>query len=196
MDEIPLFPLPVALFPGGRLPLQIFEPRYLDLVKRCTRDSTGFGIVLIVEGHQALRALDDPLPSIAHCGTYCKIVDFDQSPSGALSILVEGQAKFAIRDHYERSDRLMMAQVEFLAEESQAPVPDGQAHLAELLTTLMEHESVRCLGLECDLGQAREVGARLAELLPGPSHFKQRLLEMKDPLARLKEIEKLVERMR
>ena len=195
MKEIPLFPLPLVLFPGGRLPLQIFEPRYLDMVKRCARDDTGFGIVMIVEGHQALRAPDDPLPTISHCGTYCQIVDFDQSAKGLLSILVEGRAKFAIRDHFERPDRLMMAQVEFLASETQRPVPDEQGHLSELLTTLMEHESVRCLGLECDLGQASDVSARLAELLPCPNSFKQRLLEMKDPVVRLKEIEKLVERM-
>jgi Lon protease-like protein len=195
MSEIPIFPLPSVLFPGGRLPLQIFEPRYLDLVKNCLRDNTGFGIVMIVEGEQMLSNPDQQLPSISHCGTYCTIVDFDQMPSGVLSVLVEGQAKFVIRDQYEQADRLMMANVEFLALEEEAAVPADREHLSSLLVSLMEHEAVRNLGLECDLERAGEVGARLTELLPCPNHFKQRLLEMKDPLVRLGELDKLVERI-
>ncbi len=55
MAEIPLFPLPMVLFPGGKLPLQIFEPRYLDMVKNCMREEIGFGVILIEEGQQVLK---------------------------------------------------------------------------------------------------------------------------------------------
>lgn len=195
MNEIPIFPLPLVLFPGGRLPLQIFETRYLDMVKGCLRAETGFGIVMIVEGDQVLGSPDDQLPTVSHCGTYVKIVDFDQLPNGMLSVLVEGEKKFVIRDQYEQADRLMLANVEFLALEEEVSVPEEQEHLSSLLESLMEHEAVRKLGLECNFDQAREVGARLTELLPSPNQFKQRLLEMKDPLVRLGEIDKLVERI-
>ncbi len=195
MNEIPIFPLPLVLFPGGRLPLQIFETRYLDMVKGCLRNETGFGIVMIVEGEQVLGSPDDQLPMVSHCGTYVKIVDFDQLPNGMLSILVEGEKKFVIRDQYEQADRLMLANVEFLEMEEEVSVPEEQEHLSSLLESLMEHEAVQKLGLECNLDQAREVGARLTELLPSPNQFKQRLLEMKDPLVRLGEIDKLVERI-
>ena len=195
MKEIPLFPLPLVLFPGGRLPLTIFEPRYLDMVRRCMREESGFGVVMITEGEHVLGNPDEQLPAVSHCGTYCRIVDFDQTAEGLLSIVVEGEQKFVIRDQYEQADRLMMASVEFLALESDVEVPEEREHLAGLLESLMEHEAVQRLGLHCDLGLARHVGARLTELLPCPNHFKQRLLELKDPLVRLSEIDKLVEQL-
>ena len=195
MKEIPLFPLPLVLFPGGRLPLQVFETRYLDMVKRCLRDSSGFGVVMITEGNQILSNPEEQLPEISHCGTYCEIVDFDQHSNGLLSIVAEGKRKFAIRDQYELPDRLMMAQVEFIEEEEEVAMPEEREHLSGLLESLMSHEAVQRLGLSCDLGQAVEVSARLTELLPCPNHFKQRLLELKDPLVRLSELDKLVERI-
>lgn len=195
MKEIPLFPLPLVLFPGGKLPLQIFEPRYLDMVKQCLKEDAGFGVVMITEGEQTLGDPEEQLPEISQCGTYCRIVDFDQLESGVLSVVVEGQHKFVIRDQYEQPDRLMMASVEFLAVEEDAAVPEEREHLTGLLESLMAHEAVQRLGLNCDLGRATEVGARLTELLPCPNHFKQRMLEMKDPLVRLSELDKLVERI-
>lgn len=194
-NDIPLFPLPLVLFPGGRLPLQVFETRYLDMVRDCLKQGAGFGIVMITEGSQSLENLDEQLPEVSHCGTLCRIVDFDQLENGMLSIVVEGTKKFVIRDQYEQSDRLMRASVEYLAEEEAVAVPEEREHLSGLLESLMEHEAVQRLGLHCDLADSRQVGARLTELLPCPNHFKQRLLEMKDPLVRLVELDKLVERI-
>ncbi len=195
MAEIPLFPLPMVLFPGGKLPLQIFEPRYLDMVKNCMREEIGFGVILIEEGQQVLKNAEQQLPSIAHCGTYCSIVDFDQQRNGLLQITVEGQTKFAVRDQYENPDRLMLAQVEFLPEEEDIPVPDNKQHLVNLLETLTQHKSVQQLGLSINFETARDVGGRLAELLPCPNDFKQRMLEMKNPVIRLSELEKQLLRM-
>jgi Lon protease-like protein len=195
MKEVPLFPLPLVLFPGGKLSLQIFEARYLDMVKWCLREQTGFGVVMITDGDRILAGPDDQLPEISYCGTYCTIVDFDQSSNGMLSIVVIGNRKFVVRDQYEQPDRLMMSDVEFLAIEEEVAVPEERQHLSGLLESLMAHEAVRRLGLDCDLGRAVEVGSRLTELLPCPNHFKQRMLEMKDPLVRLGELDKLVKRM-
>lgn len=165
------------------------------MVKRCLVKQAGFGIVMITDGEQTLVSADDHLPAISHCGTYCEIVDFDQLPNGILSIVVQGRQKFVVRDQYEQADRLMLADVEFLANEEEVAVPQDQEHLSGLLESLMAHEAVQRLGLNCDLGQATEVGARLTELLPCPNHFKQRMLEMKDPLVRLSALDKLVERI-
>lgn len=195
MAHIPLFPLPLVVFPGGKLPLQIFETRYVDMVKRCLREGNGFGVIMITEGDQVLRDTQQQLPAVSHCGTYCTIVDFDELPNGMLGIIAEGQKKFVIRDQYEQIDRLMMGDVEFLADEEDADMPEDQEHLSSLLESLMSHEAVQSLGLSCDMTQAVDVGARLTELLPCPNHFKQRMLEMKDPLVRLTELDKLVERI-
>ena len=193
MAHIPLFPLPLVVFPGGRLPLQIFETRYVDMVKRCLREGSGFGVIMITEGDQVLRDTEQQLPSVSRCGTYCSIVDFDELPNGMLGIMAEGVKKFVIRDEYEQVDRLMMGDVEFLPDETTADMPDEQEHLSSLLESLMSHEAVQRLGLGCDMTQAGEVGARLTELLPCPNEFKQRMLEIKDPLIRLGELDKMVD---
>jgi len=165
------------------------------MVKQCLREGTGFGVVMITEGDQVLADPEQQLPSVSHCGTYCTIVDFDELPNGMLGIMAEGQKKFVIRDEYEQVDRLMVGDVEFLVDEEKTEMPEDQEHLSSLLESLMSHEAVQRLGLNCDMTQAVEVGARLTELLPCPNHFKQRLLEMKDPLVRLVELDKLVERI-
>ncbi len=195
MQEIPLFPLPLVLFPGGNLELQIFEIRYLDMVKRCMRENTGFGIIMIEEGEQVLQETVHSLPAVSHYGTYCRIIDFDQRQNGMLGITVQGERKFVILDQFEGQNRLMMAQVQFMEEEGKAPLPERHEHLASLLDTLVEHEAVKKSGLKIDFGEALEVGARLTELLPCPNSQKQRLLEMRDPLARLTELEKLIEQL-
>ncbi len=195
MAEIALFPLPLVLFPGGRTPLQIFEPRYLDMVKNCMREEIGFGVVLIKDGDQVLRNLDQQLPAVAHSGTYCTIVDFDQKANGLLEITIEGQVKYAIRDQYESENRLMMAQVEFLPLEDDMPIPENKQHLVTLLESLTQHDAVAGLSLQIDFNDARDVGGRLTELLPCSNDFKQRMLEMKNPVARLGELEKLILKM-
>ena len=193
MAHIPLFPLPLVIFPGGKLPLQIFEARYVDMIKHCLRDGTGFGVIRITEGEQVLRDPEQQLPSVSRCGTYCTIADFDELPNGMLGIMAEGMKKFVIRDEYEQSDRLMMGYIEFLGDEKDVDMPAEKEHLSSLLESLMSHEAVQRVGLGCDMTQAVEVGARLTELLPCSNGFKQRMLEIKDPLVRLSELDKLVE---
>jgi len=195
MAEIPLFPLPAVLFPGGKLPLQIFEQRYLDMVTNCMRDDVGFGIIMITEGSQVLSDSERQLPSVAQCGTYARIVDFDQRTDGVLQIMVEGELKFSLRNQHESAVKLMRGQVEFLPLEARDSVPDDKHHLVELLKSLAAHEAIKSLNLQFSPDIASDVGARLTELLPCPNEFKQRMLEMKDPLDRLVELEKELLRM-
>jgi len=89
--EIPLFPLNAVLFPGGSLPLRIFEARYIDLVRNCMRSGDGFGIVLIVEGPEA----GGPAQT-CDVGTYARIIDFSQQPDGLLGIHAVGERRFRI----------------------------------------------------------------------------------------------------
>ncbi|MFT7243865.1 MAG: Lon protease-like protein [Candidatus Azotimanducaceae bacterium] len=195
MAEIPLFPLQMVLFPGGKATLQIFETRYLDMVRDCLRAEVGFGLVLIKEGEQVLYDADQQLPSVAHCGTYCTIVDFDQHASGNLQITVQGEVKFSVRDQYESADRLMLAQVEFLPLEDETRIPQNKQHLVSLLESLANHDAVKALGLEVDFADARDVSARLAELLPCSNEFKQKMLEIRNAEVRLSEIERLILKM-
>ena len=159
------------------------------------RDDTGFGIIMIEHGLQALSDSGQSLPAVCHYGTYSKIIDFNQLDNGMLGITVRGERKFVVLDHFEGPNRLMMAEVEYLMDEELLPLPQQHEHLASLLGTLVEHEAVKKAGLDIDFGQALEVGARLTELLPCTNSQKQRLLEMRDPIARLGELDKLVKQM-
>ena len=80
--DIPLFPLGTVLFPGGPLHLRIFEPRYLDMVSRCLREQSRFGVVAIKEGSEVGAATTFTV------GTTGEIVDWRQEADGLLGITV------------------------------------------------------------------------------------------------------------
>ena len=123
-EEIALFPLNTVLFPGGPLVLRIFEARYLDLVKRCMRDGTGFGVVQIREGQEAGG------PALTFdVGTYARIVDFSQQPDGLLGIRALGERRFRIVERRRARDGLNLADVEWLPVDPPTPLPEAYAEL-------------------------------------------------------------------
>lgn len=194
--EIPLFPLRTVLFTGGRLPLRIFEPRYMDMVSYCMKEQTGFGVVLIREGTDARLSPEDEQPRIFNIGTYASIVDFNRLADGLLGIITTGGAKFRVLASYERADHLMMGEVEMLPDEQTLAVATEYQPLVEILRDFMEHPMVRKMNLQVDFGDARAVSWRLAELLPVEPEIKQSMLQMNHPRERLAELRRLIERMR
>ena len=88
--QIPIFPLGSVLFPGGVLPLRIFEPRYIDMVSKCMRESSEFGVVLIRQGAEARLSRDTEQPEIFTVGTMARIIDFSQADHGLLGIVAQG----------------------------------------------------------------------------------------------------------
>ncbi|HSG89492.1 MAG TPA: LON peptidase substrate-binding domain-containing protein [Pseudomonadales bacterium] len=195
LEGVPLFPLGTVLFPGGLLPLQIFETRYLDMVKGCMRDDRPFGVVLIQEGRESRRTNDDAAPRVAEVGTLARIIDFTQLNNGLLGITAQGVERFRLLRTREQADRLLVADVMPLAEAGPAPVPDEYASLVEILQQLVEHPAVNRLGIEVDWDDARSVAGRLADLLPVSPQRKQTVLEVDDPLIRLAELERVVHAM-
>ncbi|MBL4827474.1 MAG: LON peptidase substrate-binding domain-containing protein [Spongiibacteraceae bacterium] len=102
---IPLFPLSAVLLPHGRMPLQIFEPRYLDLVSECLKTDTGFGVVWLSQGSEVLTkpTQNSVNGTYANIGTYAKIVDWDKLSNGLLGITVEGEKKFRLLSSQKKS---------------------------------------------------------------------------------------------
>ena len=180
-DEIPLFPLGTVLFPGGPLPLRIFEARYIDLVRRCLRDGTGFGVVLIREGVEAGG------PALTYdVGTYARIVDFSQQPDGLLGIHAAGERRFRILERRRERDGLNVAEVEWLQETSFQALPQEFAELAPALDAILAQVGEPYASLERRLDDAAWVAGRLAEILPIPPGHKQHCLELDDPVERLR----------
>ncbi len=195
-EIIPLFPLQTALFIGGRLSLQIFEPRYLDMIKRCMREETGFGVVLIRQGRDARLGAEDPPPQVFEVGTYARIIDFNPLENGLLGIVAEGERTFQVHTTREQRDHLMMADVSWRDPEPRAPMPDRYDELVEVLKQLLAHPMIARLGLSVAYDDARQVGWRLAELLPIEAEIKQSLLQMNSPVERLSELHRLVSKLR
>jgi Lon protease-like protein len=179
VDVIPLFPLNVVLFPGGPLPLRIFEPRYVDMVKRCMRESAPFGVVLIRDGAETGAA------ETCAVGTSARIVDFHQLPDGLLGLSCLGERRFRIRSHRRQTDGLNIGEVEWLSVEPAMAVPDRHSRLAELLHSVLPQLGELYQGLETHLEDAAWVGHRLAEILPIELADKQFCLELDDPVQRL-----------
>ncbi|MEQ9021384.1 MAG: LON peptidase substrate-binding domain-containing protein [Pseudomonadales bacterium] len=197
IQEIPLFPLRVVLFPGGKLELQIFEQRYIDLVRQSLRENTGFGICLLKQGEEFIQ--EGSQQTIHRTGTYAVIVDWDQLESGLLGITVQGESKFRIEECWSAASGLLMAKVNFSNIDGlgKQPIPLGDefSGLADLLQNLENHPLVERKNLDIDYSNLWDVGWRLSELIPIESEVKQQLLELDDPFERIESIEKLVSEM-
>lgn len=182
--EIPLFPLRTVLFPGGFLPLRIFEQRYLNMVRDCARADTGFGVCLILEGEEAAAPV-----KTAEVGTHARIVDWYTLEDGLLGVSAVGTVRFATESTWQQDDGLLRARVRVLPEPAPRLLPEAYSLLAEVLGRFMEKAGHQYPSWsEESLQDAVWVGYRLAELLPLGGIEKQHLLELFDPLERLQSL--------
>jgi Lon protease-like protein len=177
--SIALFPLNIVLFPGGPLPLRIFETRYLDMVRSCMRGDQRFGVALIREGGEVGPA------ETFDVGTMAKIIDFHQLSDGFLGLSCIGEQRFRIVSRSRQADGLNLAQIDWVAAEPPMAVPERHARLAELLKTVLPELGEVYAGIEMHLDDAAWVGHRLAEILPIAVTEKQFCLELADPIQRL-----------
>lgn len=197
--DLPLFPLRTVLFPGGILPLRIFEPRYVDMIRWCMRESQGFGVVLLREGSDVLEgnAADAAKQQGAHIfdiGTAAQIIDFDQADNGLLGIVAQGTEKFSVQSRYVETDGLMRARVRTLPEVAQ-PLAPGYEAMVSVLKDLLTHPLIQELDPQVDFEQDSSVGHRLADLLPIAPELKQWLLEMSDAEQRLQELQDIIKQL-
>ena len=190
LPDVPLFPLRTVLFPGGQLALRIFEPRYLDMVRECARQDSGFGVCLILQGRET------GAPAVpAAVGTIARITDFHTGGDGLLAIVAEGGARFRVARSRARSDGLLRGTVVLWPAEPPQEVPVEFALLQSIAERLVEtmapHFRHAPRSMYDDAGW---VGFRLAELLPLDVEEQQRMLELTDPLQRLAELRDVLPR--
>lgn len=185
--ELPLFPLQTVLFPGGRLPLRIFEQRYLGMAKACLRDGTPFGVCLIREG----REVGEPaLPEETGCTA--RLVEWDMPQLGLLQVVARGERRFRVRRRRVQADGLALAEIELLPETRDAPI-DAQGDLcARVLRRIVEATPPGLVEAPPRFDSADWVSARLAELLPLSLASKQRLLEMDEARDRIEVLRRLI----
>ena len=169
LDDLPLFPLHAVLFPGGRLPLRIFEQRYMEMAKGCLRDGAPFGVCLILEG----KEVGEPAVP-AEVGCLARLSSWDMPQLGVLQVVALGKQRFRVLSQRAQPDGLLRACVALLDEpDSDVPPQLGCVRLMERI--LEEHPTL--FERPWRLDSAAWLTGRLAEVLPLPLALKQELLE-------------------
>jgi hypothetical protein len=180
---LPLFPLQTVLFPGGPLALRIFEPRYLDMVRRCLKEQAGFGVTTILEGSEA-----GAVTHLATVGTRARLVDFDPLPDGLLGITCIGEQRFRVQRRWQQADGLHLAEVAYLGAPAAQALPPELAHLADLLREVLPKLGPGYAHVEPRYEDAGWVADRWAEVLPLATEERLSLLELDAPLERLAQV--------
>ena len=187
MLNIPLFPLRTVLYPGGPLPLRIFESRYLDMVSRCLKDDQPFGVLLIKEGEETGKA-----PGTYTVGTLARIMDWYQGSDGILGITAIGELRFRVKSVRKMPDGLLVGEVETLDNEPRQPLPDRYKPLAEILSAVLDDLGKLYESFERHYDDASWVSYRFAEILPVGTTQKQFWLEHEQPIERLELIDRVL----
>jgi uncharacterized protein len=206
--SLPLFPLGTVLYPGGLLPLRIFEVRYLDMIGKCRKNGAPFGVVALTQGSEVRRA--DPgqtvgggfaLEEFNAVGTLASIAAFSAPQPGLMSIRCEGAQRFRIFNREKLKHGLWIADVTRLDEDQGVPVPDDLQPCADALGKLIRSLQQRDLSEDqmpvappFRLDDCGWVSNRWCELLPIPLELKQRLMELDNPLLRLELVSDILER--
>jgi Lon protease-like protein len=185
----PLFPLNTVLFPGGPLPLRIFETRYVDMVRHCMRERCPFGVLLIRTGSEVGAGASGDTSEV---GTTARIVDFNSLPDGLLGITCIGERKFKVTKRWQQGDGLNVGDIEYVAAEERVDLPGEFQHLGELLRKVLPELGDLYADVPKHFDDAAWVGCRLAEILPISMSERQYCLELDDPIVRLARLSPLI----
>ena len=188
-----LFPLSVNVLPGAYLPLQIFEPRYIDMVSECLANSEGFCIVLFKDDENEENNEHLPYHSIA---TYVEIVDFNKLDNGLLGITVQGKHKIRIEDVWKQEDELLLGKIEKINEEDDNLSNDPEyLDLWNMVKEITNHPEIKKLNLDLDLKSSISVCYILASVLPLRPQEKQTILEFENNRDKLDYLKALIKRL-
>ena len=187
--NLPIFPLGIVALPGTIQNLQIFEPRYINMVKKCMANDHGF----VIAFQTKLSNRDDY--EVSQHGSYVEIIDFNNLPNNLLGITVKSLNKVSIKNLIQLEDGLNMAQTNPIID----PEVDDQALLAKfpeisnILSQILKHPRIANMPIEIDFNSADSVAYHLAGLIPIPWTYKQSLLEAFDASQRLLILSKYIE---
>jgi Lon protease-like protein len=190
--NVPLFPLNTVLFPGGRLPLRIFEQRYMDMVKVCIKDNLPFGVCLLEQGAE----VDAPGQALAQpngFGTLARIGDWDMPQFGVLNVTTRGDERFRIISTQREKSGLLRGEVELIDAPPAEPIPRDYGRLVALLRVIIVDMADSAPPEPHRFDDAGWVGYRFCEVLPISNAARQKLLELDDDISRLEIIFRFLE---
>ncbi len=208
LESLPLFPLGTVLYPGGVLPLRIFEVRYLDMIGKCHKVGAPFGVVGLTRGSEVLRAPADPPTGDAFAdegfhdvGTLATITELVRPQPGLMEIRCVGTQRFVLTRREKLRHGLWVGDVRQMPDDLATPVPPDLEPIAEALGRLVARlqeqgmaEEQLPLQLPLQLGDCGWVANRWCELLRLPLEMQQRLMELDNPLVRLELVGDILQR--
>lgn len=200
--QLPLFPLSTVLFPGGVLPLRVFEARYMDMVRQCMKTDAPFGVVLITKGGE----VGAPAATEA-VGTVARIAAWDMPQLGLLHLRAIGGERFRIEQAEVQPDGLQVARVQPIAPDDDPPLDEQYRPCADLLQRVIDdlgrqraeddgepQDPVNSIPFEAPyrFDSSVWVGNRLCEFMPIPLRAKQKLMELQDATSRLQLVQRFL----
>ena len=195
---MPLFPLTTVLYPQGVLNLQIFEVRYLDLMKKCLRDNTPFGVISLLDGNEVRRPSEQI--QLAKVGTLVNINTHKFVTPTLMEVSTLGDQRFNLLNAAQEKNGLWMGQIKTLPADPVIEIPDylqGSANaLARLINSIDEKgitEEQLPFGKPYKLMDSGWVANRWCELLPLEKPTKLQLLALDNPLLRLELIDDILQ---
>lgn len=190
LHSLPLFPLGTVLFPGGQLPLRIFEVRYLDVVNKCIKTNAPFGIVYLTRGGEVRQPEVREL--FASVGTIASISHHESPQSGLKLVVCQGASRFRILRSERLKHGLWIADVDYIDNDMLVAVPAELSKVVDALVRVhtrpaaTDQNATPTLPFSAlQLNDCGWVANRWCELLPIQSELKQRLLALENPLIRL-----------
>jgi len=200
LSSLPLFPLQAVLFPGGLLPLRVFEVRYLHMVRRCQKAGAPFGVVALKQGSE-VRQAGAPPETFHLIGTLATVQALDASQTGLLMILCHGERRFEVTGAERLKNGLWVADVRQFDDDLNVTVPPDLAYVGQALSRVLE--SLRAqqgdaaaapVSAPLRFNDCGWLANRWCELLPVPLELKQRLMQLDNPLVRLKLVSDILQR--
>ena len=188
--RVPLFPLNTVLFPGGPLPLRIFEARYLQMVSDCVKNDAPFGVLLIREGGEVGTATTHDV------GTLARIIDWYQGSDGLLGVTALGERRFRVLSSHAEPNGLSIGDIEVLPDEPALPLPEEYRAMPNILAGVLDDLGRLYESLDRHMDDATWVTSRFVEILPLDLEQKQRCLESNDPAERLRIVQELLDSAR
>jgi len=196
--RLPLFPLQTVLFPGGVLPLRIFEVRYLDLIQRCQKEGAPFGVVCLSQGsevRQPPRAGEEaaaPAEVFHNVGTLAHITAYERPQPGLMLIRCRGGRRFRLLSSTQMKHGLWTGEAQYLEEDAPVPVPEDLVHVRVGLQRLLQHMQSQArpedeLPIQAPLqwDDCGWLANRWCDILPVSPQLKQQFLAVDNPLVRL-----------
>jgi uncharacterized protein len=186
--RVPIFPLNAVLFPGGLLPLRVFEARYMDMARDCLKRGQPFGVCLIREGDEV------GAPAVPETvGCLAGIREWDMQQLGLLKFKAAGGQRFRILGREVGAQGLISAEIELIPPDEALAVPETYSACTRLLEMVVLDQGKAIFAEPHAFDDAAWVGYRLSEILPVPLAAKQKLLELTDSLGRLSVLQRYLE---